>query len=547
MGLTNKKSKPQLICDLPFEQTGVFGCESMRRKVTRSSTRIGQKNENGRKTKNGRKTDTGWKTDNGRKTENGRKTQKVNRPARQDNAEFKSFISEIIQNHISRTEKGVRESLRTKNDFIKELQTVNAEFKKQLKECKRNLKEKDDQIEVLDNEKEEFKRITFSEVEKFDETYQNKIEKLEVEKQEMKSNYEKLLAENQSKLDDNMDVSAKDNGKISKLFRKYKDLKVKIKSKDLEIFKKEQEKKDLWKYIDSKVEIFKTKNTEVLDMENKLNKELANSKELEEELKKKDSEIEELKLKIIKDDEVIELMKRQSDVLNEERKNLKLHLKTKDDQIKMKDISILDIEQKLKDEQEKSSSLQILNSRNEFIDEELKIKDREIGELKRKILNDEETLDATKIQHEVLTEEYKKLDMQWNEELIETKRVKDTENEKIMSEKTSLEEVNIEFKKILAEKDEKNKSLEEGTNLMYKDLVRNRQEKETFHKIIKSKDVMIKTLQAKMQERTGNAIGQQFVEGANRGLDVEETRGIDVEEKKTAHTDPTLEFILEKA
>ena len=75
-----------------------------------------------------------------------------------------------------------------------------------------------------------------------------------------------------------------------------------------------------------------------------------------------------------------------------------------------------------------TTKLQILNSRNEFIDEELKIKDREIGEMKRKILYNEEALDAMKKQNELLTEEYKKLDLQWNEELIETKRVKDTEN-----------------------------------------------------------------------------------------------------------------------
>ena len=51
-----------------------------------------------------------------------------------------------------------------------------------------------------------------------------------------------------------------------------------MKSKDLEIFKKEQDKKDVWKYIDSKVELFKTKDAEVLNVENKLNKEMANLK-----------------------------------------------------------------------------------------------------------------------------------------------------------------------------------------------------------------------------------------------------------------------------
>ena len=111
-------------------------------------------------------------------------------------------------------------------------------------------------------------------------------------------------------------------------------------------------------------------------------------------MKKKNTEIEELKLKSFKEEEVIKLMKRQSDVLNEERTNLTSHIRTKDDQIKMKDISIFDIEQTLQEEQSKSSALQILNCRNEFIDEELKIKDREIGEMKRKILYDDDALDV---------------------------------------------------------------------------------------------------------------------------------------------------------
>ena len=58
------------------------------------------------------------------------------------------------------------------------------------------------------------------------------------------------------------------------------------------------------------------------------------------------------------------------------------------------------------------------------------------------------------------------------EELIETRRVQDTEIEKIRSVQKCLEESNKKYEKTLTEKGEKINGLEEGNSLMYKESAR---------------------------------------------------------------------------
>ena len=154
--------------------------------------------------------------------------------------DFQNFTSELFKDNVSKVENNVRKVLNMKNDSITEL-------KEELKECKITVRKRDEQIKMLDNEKEVFNQIIDAEVEKFDGTYQNKIDKLEAEKQNLTNQiseqerklryYEKHIAENKSKTND------KDDWKIRKLVKKCKDLKVKVKSRDFEIFKKELERK----------------------------------------------------------------------------------------------------------------------------------------------------------------------------------------------------------------------------------------------------------------------------------------------------------------
>ena len=259
-------------------------------------------------------------------TRNVRKTQKRRNlnTSRKHKEEFGCFTREIFQNHISRTEKSVRIAFQLKKDFIKALQIMNDQITEEVEDCKIILKEKDDKIEVLKTEKEELKRITSSQ-----------LDNLEVEKREMKDHmlkkesmlkyYKKCLAESQAKINDRSGVSAK----------KYKELKLKVKSKDFEIFQKEQEKNDLRKLIDAKDEVIKMKDASINDLsqnlkeqqEQMLSFQILNARNgvLEETVKIKDKEIEEIELKISKDGDIISLVNEQSDVLNEDNRKLKLN------------------------------------------------------------------------------------------------------------------------------------------------------------------------------------------------------------------------------
>ena len=358
------------------------------------------------------------------------------------------------------------------------------ELKEELKECKITVRKRDEQIKMLDNEKEVFNQIMYDQVEKFDGTYQNKIDKLEAEKQSLANQiseqenklryYEKHLAEDKSKTYD------KEEGKIRKLVKKCKDLKVKVKSRDFELFQKEMEKKDLKKLIDVKDDEIKKRDMEILNFDKKFNEKEAISfslesmnkrnADLEEELLKKNVKIEEMKVQAMKDDKAIEVMKKHSDALNEELRKLKSHIEAKDELIKMKDIDILDLDQKFKEDQSKCFSLY----------EGIKIKDIELAELKSRIeKNDDlEISFAERI-----------------EELTETKRVQESEMNKIKLEQISMNEG---YKKILGGKDDEIKSLAERNNLMCKDLLRKQQESAKI--MLESKDLEIAMLKGELEK-----------------------------------------------
>ena len=103
------------------------------------------------------------------------------------NKECKAITSEIFRTNVSRIQKIVGKAFEHKNYFIKELQGINFRVKEELQEYKLDLEKKCDIIKQLEAEKEEFKIITLAEVEKFDVTYKNKIDTLEVDKREMEN------------------------------------------------------------------------------------------------------------------------------------------------------------------------------------------------------------------------------------------------------------------------------------------------------------------------------------------------------------------------
>ena len=224
--------------------------------------------------------------------------------------DFQNFTSELFKDNVSKVENNLRKVLNMKNDSITEL-------KEELKECKITVRKRDEQIKMLDNEKEVFNQI----IEKQNLTNQ-------ISEQERKLRYyEKHIAENKSKTND------KDDWKIRKLVKKCKDLKVKVKSRDFELFQKEMEKKDLKKLIDVKDDEIKKRDMEILNFDKKFNEKEAISfslesmhkrnADLEEELLKKNVKIEEMQVQAMKDDRAIEVMKKHSDALNEELRKLK--------------------------------------------------------------------------------------------------------------------------------------------------------------------------------------------------------------------------------
>ena len=259
-----------------------------------------------------------------------------------------SYLYDSLKRYISAAETNVKRVLEIKSDAIKKLT-------KQLGECKTALKNRDDQIKVLNNEKEVFNSIIYEQVNKFDGTYQSKIDQLEKDKEEMKKQlvdqekkielYESQLAENKSYIGD---LPLKDIEK-SKLMKKCKGLKQKLKSRELDLFQKELEKRDVIKLKDA--------------TQKKLDKISEENLEANEKLKE--------------DKKIIESMKRE----NED------YRKTKEGYIALIELKILDLEQKVENIKQETAlrlkkQLDETNvgiKKNKALEEKLKEKDREIS------------------------------------------------------------------------------------------------------------------------------------------------------------------------
>ena len=463
------------------------------------------------------------------------------RKKQQKNDKFQestSFLLDLLQSNVSLTENNVRKALDQKNIDINKL-------KSELKECKTTLKCRDDQIKVLDNEKEVFNQIMFSEVQKFDGSYQNRIDKLEAEKEEMKNQvlnyeskvkyYEKQLEENKSVMQDTSILPIKDEEKARKLVKKCKELKVKVKSRDFEIFQKEMEKREMKKLIDAKDEKIQKNAKEIFNMDQKLKDEYEkyfsleilykSKKNLEEELEKKDKEIEKMKLRFTNKEETIALMKEQSDALHDKCITLQFDLATNNKLIKAKDVEIRDNNRKLLEEKSETDSLKTVNKINVDLEKKLEEKDFELGNIKLQMVKDKETIqismstlkqgfDTLKTKNGDLEEEMKIKDR----ELGELKQKSVADNEAIQM---SMDKLKEGFEKGLAEKDEEMKSMTEHNNLMYRELLGNaaaqndikykdllRRQQETSKRLLENKnnEIMKLTKVQEQAEKKGNIL-----------------------------------------
>ena len=211
------------------------------------------------------------------------KKQKTNTLSTQQVGEFNSFTTQLFQNHLSQTKEMVRDAFQLKDDIIKGLNNANNQVKDEVKYRELIMEERDYQIEQLQKEKTELMKRLENKT-NYSETYQSKLHELKTDKQEksnMISKQEKTIRDheedkrhNKTNMDDGNVVLAT---KIEKLMRKYKELKAKLKSRDLEIFQKEGEKTDLRKHIEAKDEIIKMKGLEIVDLNKKFKEEHSKS------------------------------------------------------------------------------------------------------------------------------------------------------------------------------------------------------------------------------------------------------------------------------
>merc|ERR1719318_1749403 len=250
------------------------------------------------------------------------------------------------------------------------------------------------------------------------------------------------------------------------------------KTKDSEenVVKKEMEIKDLkMKIVKSEeVIILMKRESSVLNEElEKLRSDIETKDDLitlkefvmQDTIEKKDKEIDNLKAEISSNEKAINKMEKQSEIINEEIHNMKLDLHSKDKLLNAK----YEVEKQLTEEQAKCSSLKTLNTRNEFIDEELKIKAKEVKEMKVKILNDEETIGALKNENQNQKDLYN-IQLKKQHEKYKVLALKYKE---LMETKRSKDETMEGMKKALAEKEEKIKGFKEWNGEMFKQILVN--------------------------------------------------------------------------
>ena len=177
--------------------------------------------------------------------------------------EIKMHTNEIVQSHTSRGKKGVRETYELKNnEFVKV-----------------PMFDETEEIDILETGKQDMSNLL------------SKLEKtIRDQGQDKKDNKPIVDVEYVATVSSKNVVTAKDAAKIEKLLRKYKELKTKLKSKDWETFKSEQEKADLRKHIEAKDELIKMKDVEIVDLGNTFKNEHSKRNTLEEEMDKLKSE-----------------------------------------------------------------------------------------------------------------------------------------------------------------------------------------------------------------------------------------------------------------
>jgi len=152
--------------------------------------------------------------------------------------------------------------------------------------------------------------------------------------------------------------------KIRKLVKKCKDLKLKVKSREFDIFQKELEKKEAMKLVDAKDDTIEKGKKEISELIQKLNEE-------------------QKKLSIGSD--TIDSMNKQGDLLSKEYRKLKLKSVENENLISKKSLEISNLELKLKEEQDRTFSLELLHNSKEDLEEELKKQEKRIEEMQVKI------------------------------------------------------------------------------------------------------------------------------------------------------------------
>merc|ERR1712179_577831 len=168
---------------------------------------------------------------------------------------------------------------------------------------------------------------------------------------------------------------------------------------------------------------------------------------LEESLRKKEEEADELNTKIIKDAEMIDLMKSKNDALIDETRKLKLDIETKENYLAVKEIATLDLKRMLSEEKVKTKCQESLNEKIDILKEELKEKEQEIVTIREKATKDVVSVEFMNKHIENMNVEQQRVKNELKtkeKELSELKRINQ-----------SLGEGKEEFKRTLAKKDDK--------------------------------------------------------------------------------------------
>ena len=394
------------------------------------------------------------------------------------------FTSEIFQNQIFKLERSVRKAVGSKNAIFKELKKINNQLQDELKDAKIALAERDKQVIELESQKEDFKALTLAEVEKFDRVYNEKIFDLEKENKELKIKISIVSSHGKTR----------DNLKNEKLVKKYKEMKIAVKSKDLVILGKEKEIKDIWKYADEKVKLF----------EEKMNEAIKNSKDSDEEIRKRNIEIVNLKQDICKKEDTILQMKSQNENFTEELQKLRSDLESKKDLIKMKENALNDSEMKRADEYAKCITLQTsIGKHKETIDLLRKEFEKSLEEEKNKIKESQEKLseNATAIellkrQADTSNDDNKKLKTQL---ISQAKEMEGTQREN--------EDLKKELEKYMAEKDKEVKEIKDklhkakdSLNIMKLKVEKHNSDLESKEEIIRLKEANMDKVESELSE-----------------------------------------------